>query len=93
MNTHSTQQSFGQLIPDRRAEARTLYSWTITSEHPAVRDQLSYGKRISPAGHSNAISNTTDLGSVSPVPPLSSIGTWRRTRIATIHEKLGTLTN
>jgi len=29
----------------------------------------------------------------SPVPPLSSIGTWWRTRIATIHEKLGTLTD
>ena len=25
-----------------------------------IRDQLSYGKRISPAGHSTAISNTTD---------------------------------
>ena len=37
-----------------------------------IRDQLSYGKRISPAGHSNAISNTTD-----PRP----VGIRRHTRI------------
>jgi len=30
-----------------------------------IPDPLSYGKRISPAGHSNAISNTMDQGSVS----------------------------
>ena len=34
-----------------------------------------------------------DPRSISPVPPLSSIGTRWRTRIATIREKLGTLTN
>ncbi len=34
-----------------------------------------------------------DLRSISPVPPLSSIGTRWQTRIATIREKLGTLTN
>ena len=38
-------------------------------------------------------STLADPRSISPVPPLSSIGTRWRTRIATIREKLGTLTN
>ena len=31
--------------------------------------------------------------SISPVPPLSSIGTWGHLELKSFHEKLGTLTN
>ena len=63
--------SGGGALTDPRSSRSTAVhlNWT--------RDQLSYGKRISPAGHSNAISITTDPRSIGNIG-IKPIAQWIR---------------